>query len=375
MKQKLLILILISILSFGCSNLRSIRTSSTDLTTIPSTSTPTLSLVDAAKSVQLFPQTYIEDITSYPKWISPSGEKIIIDNDLVNGMHYREKDLFTVSILETGTKPQLNDVEVQLDIPSTIYFIQSWATDEKAFAAIYYDVKYFNGSETCCGEAIAITNLNDENATTFTYHWGWNHTSQLIWSEDSSKVSVDFLGDHTPLVFNRNGELIKTFPQSSSPLFWSKDILYLIEKKDEVIQLNTYDFNSQESNLIMDDIIGYRYISHNRQKNQILVTKYVSAQIDTYEQINKFYVVDINQKSVEEVFLPETREVWSFHSAVSPKQDFVALKGKDKSMWIFNWNTYTFKYYGQIEDLFGWYKNTDGFLVTSLNNEQKIVKP
>ena len=334
--------------------------------------TPTLTLVDNAELVQIIPQAYMEHVSRNPALISSSGEKIIIDNNPIMGMYYKEEKLFSLNLVQ---KEQVSNLEIQLDTPSTFYSVSAWAPDERAFAAIFIKRESFNGSDNCCGEAIAITDLNDGNSKTFTYHWGWNHTTRLLWSEDSSKVIADFLGDHTPLVFNRNSELIKAFPQDSSPLFWSKDILYLAEKKDEVVQLYSYDFNSQESNLIMDDIIGYSYISHNHQKNQILMTKYESAQIDTYEQINKFYIVDINQKSVEEALLPEAREVWSFHWAISPNQDFVALKGRDNSMWIFNWTTYTFKYYGQIEDLFGWFKNTNGFLVTSLNSEQKIVKP
>jgi hypothetical protein len=365
MKNIFLFLILSSLFSSSCSNL--------DLTAIP---TPIPSSVDTGNSVQIIPQVYyMEEIGLHPELLSPSGEEIIVDNNLVNGMPYKAQNFFTLSVTKIDGKTQARNVKIQLDIPSTIYSVKAWAPDEKAFAAIFYDKEYFNGSETCCGEAIAITNLSGEDAKTFTYHWRWNHTSQLMWSEDSSKLSVDFSGDYTPLVFNKNGELIKTLPQNSSPLFWSKDILYFVEKQVEDVQLHAYDFNSQESNLIMNNIMGYRYISYNNQKNQILLTKYIPAQSDTYEQINKFYIIDLKQKSVEEVILPEAKEVWSVRWVASPNQDFVALKGMDKNLWIFNWNTYMFQNYGQIKDLFGWYKNTNGFLVTSVNGEQKILEP
>lgn len=373
--KRLLIFILVLIFSSGCGNLSSATTPSVAPTTFASTSTTTLSLVDAAKPVQIIPQTYIEDISLQPELISPSGKEIIVDNNLVNGMPYKAQNIFTLPITTIDGEIQARNVKIQLDIPSTIYFVKAWAPDEKAFAAIFYDKEYFNGSETCCGEAIAITDLNDGNAKTFTYHWGWNHTSQLMWSEDSSKLSVDFSGDYTPLVFDKNGELIKTFPQNSSLLFWSENRLFYTEKKNGNVRLFEYNFGSQESNLILDNVTGSKHVSHNNESSQILLTEYVTGHGDKYSKINEFYVIDTNAKSAEKISLPKSTEILSYRWATSVSQDFVALKGMDNSLWIFNWNNHTFNYYGRIKDLLGWFKNTDGFLIYSLDGKQKIIKP
>ena len=290
-------------------------------------------------------------------------------------MPYKEQDVFTLQILNTRNDTQVENIEIQLDIPFTFYYVTDWAPDEKSFAAIFYDHNYFNGSETCCGEAIAITSLDGEKAETHIYHWGWNHSSQLTWSEDSSMLSVSFSGDHTPLIFTKSGELIETFPQTTNPLFWSGNDLYITEHKGEKLQLRLYDFDSQRSNLIFDDVKGTRYVSYNSIRNQILLTEYTPTQGSRFTKPNRFHIIDMNTVTTREISLPQSNEMLSYHWSTSPSQDFVAFQGIGGSLWMFNWNTYSFEYYGQIKDLFGWYENTDGFLVTSLDGQQKIIKP
>lgn len=333
--------------------------------------TPTVNAVDAAKPVQFFPQGYPEDIISR-SLISPSGERIILDTNYNNGMPYKTQTSFTLPIFSTGSDPQMRNVEIHLDIPSTFYFVTDWAPNEKAFAATFYDYKYFNGSETCCGEAIAITNLEGERAETYTYHWGWNHSSKLAWSEDSSMLSVSFSGDHTPLIFNKSGELVKTFPQTTAPLFWLKNRLYFTEKKDDKTELRWYDFDTQTSNLIADDVKGTTYVSHSNVEGQILFTEYIPTEGDGFSMENKFYVTTFMSGASKG---PLPINLLSYRWTTSPAQDFVAFQGTDGSLWILTWSTWKLQYYGQIKDLLGWYKNTDGFLVTSLDGQQKIIKP
>ena len=376
MKHTSLLAISLLFILSACSSLQPIPTFTPTIVSLPTSvhtptipPVPTISTVDAATSVQFFPQVYTEDIISH-SLISPSGEKIILDHSYVNGMPYKEKSSFTLPIFGTGNDPQVRNVEIQLDIPSTFYYVKAWAPDEKAFAAIFYDYKYFNGSETCCGEAIAITNLEGEKAETYTYHWGWNHSSQLTWSEDSSMLSVNFSGDYTPLIFNKSGELVKTFPQTTTPLFWSKNNLYFTEKKDDKIQLRWYDFDTQTSNLIADDVKGATYVSHNNMQGQILFTEYTPT--GGFSAENKFYVTTFSS-GFSKGLLPIN--LLTYRWTTSPTQDFVAFQGRDGSLWILTWGTWKFQYYGQIKNLFGWYKNTDGFLVTSLDGKQKIIKP
>jgi hypothetical protein len=369
MKPILTLSLLACTVFYGCSNLESTRTATVIKAT---TSAPILSLVDTAETVQILPQEYVNELGKYPKLISPNGEKIAIKFPI---MEVNKQTFLVFPIISINAKNAATNNKIQLDRTSTLYSFDSWSPDNTAFAGIFYDVKKFNGAETCCGEAIAVTNIVDEKAQTFIYSWNWNEASIISWSNDSSKIGITFPFEHNAMIIDRYGNLIKTLNSGEKIFFWSENLLYFTAKKGGKVELHTLDWNTQKSDLVLDDLNNLYYVAHNDELGQILLTERIRKQNDTLSIMNNFYVLDTSSRAIEKIATPNSKETSVFPWVSSLSQDYVALKGEDNSLWIFDWSIHKLKDYGQIKDLFGWFENANGFLITSLNGEQKIIKP
>jgi hypothetical protein len=370
MKQFSLFFFLLCIFFASCRNLETISASTEVPTDIPIKS----NLMDSAKEMQVIPQEYVQKIGEYPKLISPDGEKIALKFPV---MDVNEQSSFVLPVLSTNEKGAVDNIKIQLDRVSTLYSFDSWSPDSTAFAGIYYDAKKFNGAETCCGEAIAITNIDNGMAQTFIYSWGWNGAAFVSWSGNSSKLSVTFPIEHNTLIIDRYGNLLRTLYTGERAFFWAGNLLYYTARKGDQIELHTLDLDTQKSNLIFANLGGLYYIAHNEKLSEILLTvvERISKQSGTFSTVNRFYILDINNQSIEKIETSNSKEMSVYPWASSPSQDYVAMKGDDGSLWIFDWPTHKFKDYGQIKELFGWYAKIDGFLVSSLDGKQKIIVP
>jgi hypothetical protein len=373
MKKYLPFLLSLCILVSGCSNSKAIPTAIAASTEIPVTHpASSTNLVESAKETQIIPQEYLSELGKYPNLISLGGKKIALKFPV---MEVNKRSSFVLPVLSTNEKMAVNNLEIQLDRAATLYYFDSWSPDSTAFAGIYYDAKKFNGAETCCGEAIAITSIDSGKAQTFTYSWGWNEAAIVSWSTDGSKVSVTFVLEHNTLIIDRHGNLLQTLNAGEKAFFWYGDLLYYTVRKEDKEELHAINLNTQESQLLLSDLGNLYYVAHNKDSSEIFLTERVRKQSNTDLPISKFYIFNIEGKSIENIETPNRKEVLVFPWASSPMQDYVAMVGYDGSLWILNWSTHKLKEYGQIKNLLGWYTNIGGFLVTTLDGKQKIIIP
>ena len=382
MKKVFFFLVLLSISSYSCSSTKSIATHTAipTATQIPipiSPALPTKSLVDTRKVVEILPDEYIDQLGDYPFLISPDGRKIALKFPTFDK---NELGLLSVDILPLHSDEGKKIVEIQLDRASTYYYMNSWAPDSTGFVGGFFDADKLSGSEFCCGEAVAITNFINGEARTSIYSWDWNSANRILWSNDSSMLSITFFADeYKTLIIDRYGTLIRALEKGENAAFWSRNILYYTIQKEDKVELRSLDFDTQESKLVVNNFGKMYFVGENKKLSQVLLTETISKEDDTYSPINIFYILDLNTNIIQEIITPNVKIAQANSWASSPSQEFIALKvyvdWKEDRLWIFNWKTYEIKDYGQIRDLFGWYKNTNGFLVTSMDNEQKIIKP
>jgi hypothetical protein len=372
-KYILLFLILSSILVFSCSNSESapIVTASLEAIQVPvAIITPTaLSRVEQSETVEILPKEHIDQLGLYPFLISPDGKKIALD---IPFFHINEQASLLIHLYPLISNESVNIIEVQLDRASTYYYVDSWSPDSTAFAGGFYDASLYSGGEWCCGEGIAITDVTNGKAQTSIYSWNWNYANRISWSDDSSMLSIDFYTDkYDTVIVDRQGALVKTLNKGEKTAFWLGNILYFTAKKDDKIELRSWDFDTQESNLISDDF-GYKsFIAKHKETNEVLLKD---------DHANpKFYILDLNKKSSSKIASPNPEITWAYPTMSSPSEEYVALRvtmeWEENSLWIYDWTMHEFEEYGRINDLFGWYENIDGFLVTSLEGNQKIIRP
>lgn len=382
MKRIVFFLILSSMISSSCNQPIFVATPSTISTT---TETPTsipvmeseISSVAAAKIVEILPEEYVELLGQYPLLISPDGEKVALKFPV---FEINEQTWLSVPMISLTSTSKADSLDIQLDRTHTYYYFYSWAPDSTGFVGGFYDADKFSGGDYCCGEAIAITNLIEGEAKTSIYSWKWNYANRILWSDDSSMLSVTFFNDeYNTLIIDRHGKLIRTLNTGEKAAFWSKNILYYTTQSVGKVELRSLDLNTQESRLIIDDFGKFYYVAQNEKLNEILLTEVKSKEGNGYWAKNFFYALDLNTGTIKEIITPNTSMNRINAWRPSPSQDYVALNNtvyqeKDR-LWILDWKTYEIKDYGEIEHLFGWYENIDGFLITSLDGKQRIIKP
>jgi hypothetical protein len=384
MKQVFIFLILLSAISSSC-NTPKFNTTPTDIPTVTTkptdTFTPTTvtSLVDTAETVKLLPEEYINELGIRFHLISPDGEKIALKFP-VQEQEINEQALTFVPVMSITNKELVNNYEIQLDRTHTYYYFDTWSPDSTAFVGSFFNADKLSGSELCCGEGIAITNIIDRKAQTSIYSWDWNYANRILWSNDSSMLSVTFFPDeYTTLIIDRYGELMKTLSAGEKAAFWSKNILYYTTKNGNQTELRALDFDTQETISILDDFRNIYYIAQNEKLGEVLLAETINQENNIYSATKNFYILDINSKTIKQIDTPSPNIIWAYPSTSSLSQEYVALSvsstWEESYLWLFDWKTYGFKEYGRIKDLFGWYENIDGFLITSLDGKQRIIKP
>jgi hypothetical protein len=372
--------LLFLVLSLGCGNKEVDNAMPTTATPENSSVIPTFtprsaSKVDSAETVDILPLEYIEKLATFPYLIAPDGQKFLIDTQAFDSI---EQPPSLVSIFSINTK-EITTFEIPRDRTSTIYYPNSWAPDSTAFAGVFFDSTKWNGADWCCGAGVAITDISSGKVETSIYSWDWNHGTKALWSDDSSMLCIPFLtGMYSALVLSRDGELLKTLEEGQYPQFWLGTKLYFTTRQDNRIELRNWDPETEKSNLIVDDLDGKYFVAKNAGLNQTLWAMSVGNN-EGQQNSTAFYVLDLNLKTFRQVVAanPEINKAYSGVS--SPSQEYVAFEiskeSQENSLWVFDWKSHELNNYGQISDLLGWYENMDGFLVTSIEGEQKIVKP
>jgi len=372
------LLILLSIALSGCSSPQPFTTPiSFPITATKSFITPTttaISPVDNAEIIEFLPNKYVELLGDYPSLISPNGKEIALE---LPSLEINEQASTLMPLIPIKNKEFANNLEIQLDRAHTYYYFDSWSPDSTAFVGVFYDADKFSGGDFCCGEAITITNLQEGKAKTSIYSWDWNFATSIRWSNDSSMVSVNFSTDKYPtLVIDRYGKLITTLSTGEKAAFWSRDILYYTIQKEGKVELQSVDFDTHESNLVIDDIGEKHFVAQNEKSNEILLTEVIG---DINSATNIFYILDLDTKTITEITNPNVSTARAWHWASSPSHEFVAIsvyaKWEENNLRIFDWKKHEIMDYGRIKHLYGWYENINGFLVTSLDGKQKIIKP
>lgn len=368
MKRLITLSILVLIYSSSCISVPVIITQTAIPTkkTIPShTSTPTRFLVDSAEVVELLPQEYVDELYIRSNLIAPDGEKISLKfpREIIN-----EEPLTQIQLFSTENKKIMNDFEIILDRAPTFYYFDSWSPDSMSFVGGYYNIDRYSGSELCCGEAIAITNLSKNMPQTFLYSWEWIEGTHINWSSDSSKLSLSFPHQNKILIVDSFGNLLETINQKGNVVFWSKNNLYFTSTSDGKTKLQELNLDTRKTDILLE-ISGYiYYIAHNEKLGQIILSK------TTYGKgFNEIIILDIETKTIKNV----TFQNIDF-SSINKKafnQEYIALHYENGDLWVFFWDTQETKYYGQVKYLFDWYEKINGFLIVSLDNQQKVIRP
>lgn len=377
MKRPLLFLVLLSIFSSSCSNLEIIETPSvvptiektSTATSLTSTATPS-NLVDIAETIQILPQEYIENNRVFPSFVSPDGKYIIVG---FSNFGYDKESSSAHPTITIMHKSQLIESQFQVNTSPFFYRFLSWSPNSSAFAGVIADVEVSAGSDACCGKEIVIIKVVNGDIKTSVYRWEWFDSPNISWSPDGEKMAIGFPRENKVHIVDRDGNLLQSFNTEKLVLFWANDLLFFVDKGFNPKGLYAFDLSTQVFDSIIDDLNNKSYLLHNNMFNQVFLTE-PDARFPSVTS-RKYYILDVETKVIKEIKAPDSKDLELTNWVSSPAKDFVALKYKENSLWIFNWHTYEFKYYGQIKDLFGWYKNNDGFLVTTLDGEQKIIKP
>ncbi len=307
--------------------------------------------------------------------ISPDGQWLV--NTDLQYQHSTDK-VITIPVISIESK------QPNLSFPfptSRNYGLDSWSPDGTAFVGIDFDPNKVSGRDDCCGEGVLISNFIKNGIETFSYHWGWNERPIISWSPDSSRIGILFLGKELRII-DRRAKLLETIPLEANSVTWAQDFIYASVHKDghnKIFKINPINTKMDIVYEQTSDIAMF-LDTYNTSNNQILLHRYLPNANKVLSFDIEYDLFDLGSNTI----IPSVFQITEnsiFNLKTSPFQKHIAITVfsddySELALWIFDWQNHTFKYYGQIEELLGWFTNVNGFLViTPEYKEVKIIKP
>ena len=391
MKRTILLAISILLILAACSRPQPIptATATASMTVSPTqgfiTSTPkptnTPTLVETVEN-----WNYIKPLLQYPLYrsfgtISPDGRWIIDERMKASSNLDNGKPLNTNAIISIEDPSQTINIEYDPNLiwDAYSYDFDSWSPNGLSFVGTYFGGTDF-GIEGCCGTAIAITNILDDQIDSHIFRWGWSEEPGIRWLDGGTKIGLTF-GSRFPdkratWIIDTQGNLIGKYPNILNPIWADRSLLAMRctngctdGKTKEIVNL---DLGTGEITSIYTLEEPAWIVAYYAPKNELLLRKY-------YPFDNEVMILNMERMKItwKMFFSSYTGILVSPYSSryIALNNYTVSYRETEETLSMFDWETYTITEYGKIYNWLGWFMNPDGLVVEATNRDIKIIRP
>ncbi len=311
--------------------------------------------------------------------MSPNGQWVIKDGI------YKDNFLTPLTLINVNSPSQ----RVQFNETSNSWGIElgPWSPDSSAFIRTHYS----EFGKCIFTEIITIVDETLLESTPLKSEcYSFLDQLYISWSKDSQKIAFTQGGyqGYGVTIYDKDGSLLNSYRLPSAVNFaWGKEGLFvsqeLVGNQAFISQISFIDVEKQTVENIYSHSKVVSVIEYNKQYNELLMFE---------ESSHNLLILNVESKKITGQIHLQALQIFNISPSnpsryigfqinnVECDENSECPAPNNYNFWIFDWESYSVKYYGEIDSLLGWYTSVNGFLVANYSEIEvdydiKIVTP